>query len=38
MALAAPAAIVAAGPVTNFLFAILILAGFAWVGGKVVTP
>lgn len=32
------AAIVAAGPVTNFLFAILILAGFAWVGGKVVTP
>lgn len=32
------AAIVAAGPITNFLFAILILAGFAWVGGKVVTP
>ncbi|GGJ59236.1 putative zinc metalloprotease [Sphingopyxis bauzanensis] len=30
--------IVAAGPVTNFLFAILILAGFAWVGGTPVTP
>lgn len=30
--------IVAAGPVTNFLFAILILAGFAWIGGKTVTP
>lgn len=30
--------IVAAGPVTNFLFAILILAGFAWTGGKLVTP
>lgn len=32
------ALIVAAGPVTNFLFAILILAGFAWVGGQAVTP
>ncbi len=31
-------AIVAAGPLTNFLFAILILAGFAWMGGKPVTP
>ena len=30
--------IVVAGPVTNFLFAILILAGFAWTGGKPVTP
>ncbi len=30
--------IVAAGPATNFLFAILILAGFAWAGGKLVTP
>ncbi len=32
------ALIVVAGPVTNFLFAILILASFAWVGGKLVTP
>ncbi len=32
------ALIVAAGPVTNFLFAILILAGFAWIGGQMVTP
>lgn len=32
------AAIVAAGPVTNFLFAILILAGFASIYGRVVTP
>lgn len=31
-------AIVAAGPLTNFLFAILILAGFAWLGGQPVTP
>ncbi len=32
------ALIVAAGPVTNFLFAILILAGFAWISGTPVTP
>ncbi|KTE40109.1 MULTISPECIES: RIP metalloprotease RseP [unclassified Sphingopyxis] len=32
------ALIVAAGPVTNFLFAILILAGFAWVGGVATNP
>ncbi len=32
------ALIVAAGPVTNFLFAILILASFAWIGGQSVTP
>lgn len=32
------AAIVAAGPVTNFLFAILILGGFAWAYGQSVTP
>ncbi|WP_447766172.1 RIP metalloprotease RseP [Sphingopyxis panaciterrae] len=32
------ALIVLAGPVTNFLFAILILAGFAWIGGQAVTP
>jgi len=32
------ALIVAAGPVTNFLFAILILAGFAWIGGTPVPP
>ena len=32
------ALIVVAGPVTNFLFAILILAGFAWIGGQAVTP
>lgn len=32
------AAIVAAGPVTNFLFAILILAGFAWLNGTPTTP
>ncbi|PKP73137.1 MAG: RIP metalloprotease RseP [Alphaproteobacteria bacterium HGW-Alphaproteobacteria-6] len=32
------AAIVAAGPFTNFLFAILILAGFAWISGVPTTP
>jgi regulator of sigma E protease len=32
------AAIVAAGPVTNFLFAILILAGFAWISGVPTSP
>lgn len=32
------AAIVAAGPITNFLFAILILAGFAWLSGTPTTP
>lgn len=32
------ASIVLAGPVTNFLFAILILAGFAFAYGKTVTP
>jgi regulator of sigma E protease len=32
------ALIVVAGPATNFLFAILILAGFAWIGGQAVTP
>ncbi|WP_033075425.1 RIP metalloprotease RseP [Sphingopyxis sp. MWB1] len=32
------AAIVAAGPITNFLFAILILAGFAWISGTPTTP
>lgn len=32
------AAIVFAGPATNFLFAILILACFAWIGGQPVTP
>lgn len=32
------AAIVAAGPVTNFLFAILILAGFAWLSGVPTSP
>lgn len=32
------ALIVVAGPVTNFLFAILILAGFAWLAGTPVTP
>lgn len=32
------AAIVAAGPVTNFLFAIVILAGFAWLSGTPTTP
>lgn len=30
--------IVLAGPVTNFLFAILILAGFAWISGTPTTP
>lgn len=32
------AAIVVAGPVTNFIFAILILAGFAWIGGTPINP
>lgn len=32
------AAIVAAGPVTNFLFAILILGGFAWLSGVPTSP
>lgn len=32
------AAIVAAGPLTNFLFAILILAGFAWISGVPTSP
>lgn len=32
------ALIVAAGPITNFLFAILILAGFAWIGGTPTSP
>lgn len=32
------AAIVAAGPITNFLFAILILAGFAWLNGTPTSP
>ena len=32
------AAIVVAGPLTNFLFAILILAGFAWISGTPNTP
>lgn len=32
------AAIVAAGPITNFLFAILILAGFAWLSGTPTSP
>jgi regulator of sigma E protease len=32
------AAIVAAGPVTNFIFAILILAGFAWLSGTPTSP
>lgn len=32
------ALIVVAGPLTNFLFAILILAGFAWAAGTPVTP
>jgi len=32
------ALIVLAGPVTNFLFAILILAGFAWLGGVATNP
>lgn len=32
------AAIVVAGPVTNFLFAIVILASFAWIGGTPTNP
>ena len=32
------ALIVVAGPVTNFLFAILILTGFAWIAGTPTTP
>lgn len=32
------ALIVVAGPATNFLFAILILAGFAWLNGTPTTP
>lgn len=32
------AAIVAAGPITNFLFALLILTGFAWLSGTPTTP
>jgi regulator of sigma E protease len=32
------AAIVAAGPITNFLFAIVILAGFAWLSGTPTSP
>ena len=32
------ALIVAAGPITNFLFAILILAGFAWASGVPTNP
>ncbi|MDZ3832945.1 MAG: RIP metalloprotease RseP [Sphingopyxis sp.] len=32
------AAIVSAGPLTNFLFAILILTGFAWISGTPTTP